>query len=99
MLIFVADPCFNEPGWEKDRGTDVGDKKDFEYSAVIKTATLEWAILTTWLESEKKQRAAKMVHSTKSCALLKQTRPHHHYFEIQMERSQNENSPAGHLEK
>ena len=44
-LIFVADPCFNEPGWEKDRGTDVGDKKDFEYNAVIKIATLEWAIL------------------------------------------------------
>lgn len=44
-LILVPDPYFNEPGWEKDRGTDAGDKNDFEYSAKIKGHTLDFAML------------------------------------------------------
>lgn len=44
-LILNAEPYFNEPGYEKSRGTDAGDKSSREYNAGIQIATVEWAML------------------------------------------------------
>ncbi len=44
-LIFVDDPYFNEPGWERQMGTSQGDKKTFEYNDNIRLQNLRWAIL------------------------------------------------------
>ena len=104
-LIFVADPCFNEPGWEKDRGTDVGDKKDFEYSAVIKTATLEWAILdhVKRLNRKKNNAAAKDGPFDEVLRAHFLNKRDHIITTLrskwEREAKENENSPAGHLEK
>jgi len=44
-LILNAEPYFNEPGYEKSRGTEGGEKSSREYNAGIEIATLEWAML------------------------------------------------------
>lgn len=43
-LIFIKDPYFNEPGWERDRGTNKGDKNSKEYSELRELETIRWAI-------------------------------------------------------
>ena len=43
-LIFVADPFFNEPGFERGIGTDDGRKKSDEYNRQIREHTLRYAI-------------------------------------------------------
>jgi len=44
-LILNAEPYFNEPGYEKSRGTDAGECNSREYNAGIQIATVEWAML------------------------------------------------------
>lgn len=44
-LILNAEPYFNEPGYEKSRGTDAGMRSSREYNAGIQIATVEWAML------------------------------------------------------
>lgn len=44
-LILNAEPYFNEPGYEKSRGTDAGERSSREYNAGIQIATVEWAML------------------------------------------------------
>jgi baculoviral IAP repeat-containing protein 6 len=44
-LILNAEPYFNEPGYEKSRGTEAGEKNSREYNAGIQIATVEWAML------------------------------------------------------
>ncbi|KAG1667328.1 Baculoviral IAP repeat-containing protein 6 [Nymphon striatum] len=44
-LILVADPYFNEPGYERSRGTQSGNQSSREYDANIRQATVKWAIL------------------------------------------------------
>lgn len=41
----VPQPYFNEPGYESSIGTPEGERKSFEYNAVIREATLKYAIL------------------------------------------------------
>ena len=43
-LIFVADPFFNEPGFERGIGTEDGRKKSDEYNRQIREHTLRYAI-------------------------------------------------------
>ncbi|CAB3399752.1 unnamed protein product [Caenorhabditis bovis] len=43
-LIFVKDPYFNEPGFEKYQGTDKGQDYSRKYNMQIKHATLNYAI-------------------------------------------------------
>ena len=43
-LIFISEPYFNEPGWERDRGTKKGDKKSSEYSELLRLETIRWSI-------------------------------------------------------
>jgi len=107
-LIFVSDPCFNEPGWEKDRGTDIGDKKDFEYNAVIKTATLEWAILDHVRRLNRKMQRENDV-AIKDGPFDEVLRAHFlkrrdHILTVlrskwEREAKENEHAPKGHLEK
>lgn len=107
-LIFVSDPCFNEPGWEKDRGTDIGDKKDFEYNAVIKTATLEWAILDHVRRLNRKRQRKNDV-AIKDGPFDEVLRAHFlkrrdHILTVlrskwEREAKENEHAPKGHLEK
>ena len=43
-LIMVPDPFFNEPGYERLRGTSEGDKKNLEYNFDIRAHTIIWAM-------------------------------------------------------
>ena len=44
-LILIAEPYFNEPGFERNRGTDAGDVASRKYNDTVKVATLRWAML------------------------------------------------------
>ncbi|XP_035825485.1 baculoviral IAP repeat-containing protein 6 [Aplysia californica] len=44
-LILVSEPYFNEPGYERSRGTPPGEASSHEYDANIRQATVKWAML------------------------------------------------------
>uniref|UniRef100_A0A8D8V1I0 Dual E2 ubiquitin-conjugating enzyme/E3 ubiquitin-protein ligase BIRC6 n=1 Tax=Cacopsylla melanoneura TaxID=428564 RepID=A0A8D8V1I0_9HEMI len=44
-LILVSEPYFNEPGYERSRGTAQGTQSSREYNANIAQATVKWAML------------------------------------------------------
>ncbi|XP_011349517.2 baculoviral IAP repeat-containing protein 6 isoform X2 [Ooceraea biroi] len=44
-LILVSEPYFNEPGYERSRGTATGAQSSQEYNANICQATAKWAML------------------------------------------------------
>jgi len=44
-LIFVENPYYNEPGWEKQMHTDNGKQKSFKYNDNIRIQTLKWGII------------------------------------------------------
>lgn len=44
-LILVSDPYFNEPGYERLRGTMQGKINSGDYNANIRQATVKWAML------------------------------------------------------
>ena len=43
-LIFVEDPYFNEPGYERDMHTTNGKERSFKYNEIRRKATVEYAI-------------------------------------------------------
>ncbi|CAG4984494.1 unnamed protein product [Colias eurytheme] len=44
-LILVPEPYFNEPGYERSRGTHVGNSASLEYNSNIYQACVRWAML------------------------------------------------------
>jgi len=44
-LILVPDPFFNEPGYERSRGTPEGDRQSRQYNEVIREATVRYAMI------------------------------------------------------
>ncbi|XP_018120697.1 baculoviral IAP repeat-containing protein 6 isoform X4 [Xenopus laevis] len=44
-LILVSEPYFNEPGYERARGTPGGTQSSREYDGNIRQATVKWAML------------------------------------------------------
>lgn len=44
-LILVPDPFFNEPGYERSRGTPDGDRQSRQYNEVIREATVRYAMI------------------------------------------------------
>ncbi|XP_060789216.1 baculoviral IAP repeat-containing protein 6 isoform X7 [Neoarius graeffei] len=44
-LILVCEPYFNEPGYERSRGTPSGTQSSREYDGNIRQATVKWAML------------------------------------------------------
>ncbi|CAH0756195.1 unnamed protein product [Diatraea saccharalis] len=44
-LILVPEPYFNEPGYERSRGTSVGTSASLEYNSNIYQACVRWAML------------------------------------------------------
>ncbi|KAF4654804.1 ubiquitin-conjugating enzyme E2 Ze [Perkinsus olseni] len=44
-LIFVAEPYFNEPGYESFAGTPGGQRASEQYNHVVRKACLRWAML------------------------------------------------------
>lgn len=44
-LILVPEPYFNEPGYERSRGTRVGHSASLEYNSNIYQACVRWAML------------------------------------------------------
>jgi len=44
-LIFVPEPYYNEPGWERYMGTADGDKRSRNYNKVIEKGTVDYAIV------------------------------------------------------
>ena len=44
-LILVPDPFFNEPGYERNRGTPEGDRQSRAYNEVIREATVRYAMI------------------------------------------------------
>ena len=43
-LIFVEQPYFNEPGWERQMHSLEGKRKSFDYNDNLRLQTLKWAI-------------------------------------------------------
>jgi len=41
----VSEPYFNEPGYERSRGTPAGTASSIEHDANIRQATVKWAML------------------------------------------------------
>ena len=44
-LILVSEPYFNEPGYERSRGTPAGTASSIEHDANIRQATVKWGML------------------------------------------------------
>ena len=44
-MILVSEPYFNEPGYERSRGTPAGTIASIEHDANIRQATVRWAML------------------------------------------------------
>ena len=44
-LIFVDEPYFNEPGYERSMGSNSGNKNSFEYNDKVRMNTLRWAMV------------------------------------------------------
>ena len=44
-LILVAEPYFNEPGYERLKGKPQGDQNSNDYNTNIRQACVKWAIL------------------------------------------------------
>lgn len=44
-LILVGEPYFNEPGFERSRGTPAATHSSKEYNSNIYQATVRWAML------------------------------------------------------
>jgi len=44
-LILVPNPCFNEPGYERDIGTAKGEAMSEGYNSTIRKATIRWAMI------------------------------------------------------
>ncbi|XP_020337303.1 baculoviral IAP repeat-containing protein 6 isoform X15 [Oncorhynchus kisutch] len=44
-LILVSEPYFNEPGYERSRGTPSGTQSSREYDGNIRQASVKWAML------------------------------------------------------
>lgn len=44
-LIFVAQPYYNEPGYERQMGTRTGEEQSKKYNENIRLAAVEWAML------------------------------------------------------
>jgi len=44
-LIFVAEPYFNEPGYQSSYGTAQGKKQSDQYNSVIEVATIKYAMI------------------------------------------------------
>jgi ubiquitin-protein ligase len=44
-LILVDEPYFNEPGYEREIGTEIGIKRSKKYNSVIRKGTIEWAMI------------------------------------------------------
>ncbi|CAD5206748.1 unnamed protein product [Bursaphelenchus okinawaensis] len=44
-LILVSEPYFNEPGFERSRGTATGDQANREYTANIRHQCVRWAMI------------------------------------------------------
>ncbi|XP_062862910.1 baculoviral IAP repeat-containing protein 6 isoform X2 [Trichomycterus rosablanca] len=44
-LILVCEPYFNEPGYERSRGTPSGTQSSTEYDGNIRQASVKWAML------------------------------------------------------
>jgi ubiquitin-protein ligase len=44
-LVFVENPFFNEPSYERIMGTERGEKADRDYNEVIRLGNMQWAIL------------------------------------------------------
>ena len=44
-LILVPDPFFNEPGYERNRGTPEGDRQSRSYNETIREGTVRYAMI------------------------------------------------------
>jgi len=44
-LIMVDEPYYNEPGYEREQGTDKGEKKNLAYSNVVRYGNVKYAML------------------------------------------------------
>ena len=44
-LIMVENPYFNEPGYERDIGTERGNKRNFDYNDRVRLNNMKWAML------------------------------------------------------
>ena len=47
-LIFIQDPYFNEPGWERKMGTAIGNRKSFEYKDNIRYHNFRVSIINQY---------------------------------------------------
>lgn len=61
-LILVPDPFFNEPGYERIRGTPDGNRQAREYNEVIREATIRYAMIDILRKPPPELRQAILSH-------------------------------------
>jgi baculoviral IAP repeat-containing protein 6 len=61
-LIFVSEPYFNEPGYERQRGTPQGDDQCLLYNAAVIADNMKWAILEQLANPPKAFRSVVLEH-------------------------------------
>ena len=61
-LILVPDPYFNEPGYERTRGTPTGDKQSRMYNEALREGTIKHAMLDQLKKPPAELRDAVLTH-------------------------------------
>jgi baculoviral IAP repeat-containing protein 6 (apollon) len=85
-LILVPEPYFNEPGYERSRGTPSGTHSSREYNSNIYQATVRWAMLEQLRQPSPCFKEVcvcqnvKLQHCSKLVALLLQVVHNHFWF-------------------
>lgn len=73
-LIFVPEPFFNEPGYEKGMGKSASQERSKEYNRTIREATLEHAVVAQLRKPGAEFAAAVAAHMRlRADTLLRQT--------------------------
>jgi len=61
-LILVPDPFFNEPGYERNRGTPEGDRQSRMYNETIREGTVRYAMIAQLKSPPEELREAIYLH-------------------------------------
>ena len=74
-LVMIPDPYFNEPGYEREYGTETGKKHSHDYNQRVRLGTMKWAMVDQmknptpgFEEAIKKHFKLKADHVKKTCA-------------------------------
>ena len=67
-LILVPDPFFNEPGYERTRGTPEGDRQNRAYNENIREATVRFAMIDIVSLRKRPARSRILLKAPRACS-------------------------------